>query len=148
MLETVPEAPAAWVGHSFGGRLVVELAARRPELVERAVLLDPALRIVPPNALRLAEAELAAPDGEYSRAAVIAAFGELARRPPPYDRLRCPVTLVRGTEESVVGPNRLRVFQEALGDRLRIVHVPGGHDVLVDAFDATAEAVASALATA
>ena len=35
------------VGHSFGGRLVLELAARRPELVARAVLLDPAIQILP-----------------------------------------------------------------------------------------------------
>ena len=32
----------AWVGHSFGGKLVAELAARYPDRVERAVLLDPA----------------------------------------------------------------------------------------------------------
>ena len=38
---------AAWVGHSFGGRLVAELAAREPERVERAVLLDPALHVEP-----------------------------------------------------------------------------------------------------
>ncbi len=38
---------AAWVGHSFGGKLVAELAARHPERVERAVLLDPALHIDP-----------------------------------------------------------------------------------------------------
>ena len=37
----------AWVGHSFGGRLVAELAARAPERVERAVLLDPALHVDP-----------------------------------------------------------------------------------------------------
>lgn len=38
---------APWIGHSFGGRLVAELALRRPELVARAVLLDPALHIEP-----------------------------------------------------------------------------------------------------
>lgn len=36
---------AVWVGHSFGGRLVAELAARHPALVERAVLLDPAMHL-------------------------------------------------------------------------------------------------------
>jgi lipase len=39
--------PADWIGHSFGGRLVLELAARHPELVRRAVLLDPALWVPP-----------------------------------------------------------------------------------------------------
>ena len=38
---------AAWIGHSLGGRLVAELAAREPERVERAVLLDPALHVEP-----------------------------------------------------------------------------------------------------
>ena len=42
--ETVT-APATWIGHSFGGRLVMELAARDPVLVERAVLLDPAIAV-------------------------------------------------------------------------------------------------------
>jgi lipase len=47
--------PADWIGHSFGGRLVVELAARRPELVRRAVLLDPALWAPPDFAAARAE---------------------------------------------------------------------------------------------
>ena len=37
----------AWIGHSFGGKLVAELAARYPDRVERAVLLDPAMHIEP-----------------------------------------------------------------------------------------------------
>jgi len=48
LLETFePEGPAMWVGHSFGGRLMLELAARRPELLVCAVLLDPAIQILP-----------------------------------------------------------------------------------------------------
>jgi lipase len=42
--ETFP-APATWIGHSFGGRLLIELAAREPKLVDRAVLLDPAIHV-------------------------------------------------------------------------------------------------------
>lgn len=34
---------AAWVGHSFGGRLMAEVAAVAPGRVERAALLDPAM---------------------------------------------------------------------------------------------------------
>jgi lipase len=48
---------ADWVGHSFGGRLVIELAARAPERMERAVLLDPAVWVPPPTALERAEQE-------------------------------------------------------------------------------------------
>jgi lipase len=54
LLETVAE-PATWIGHSFGGRLVAELAERHPDRVERAVLLDPALHIPPATALEQAE---------------------------------------------------------------------------------------------
>src|SRR5438067_5170952 len=48
---------ADWVGHSFGGRLVLELAARHPERIRRAVLLDPAIQILPHVAEFVAEAE-------------------------------------------------------------------------------------------
>jgi lipase len=38
---------AAWIGHSFGGRLVLEICAVAPERVKRAVLLDPAIHLLP-----------------------------------------------------------------------------------------------------
>ena len=47
-----------WVGHSFGGRLILELAARRPERIRRAVLLDPAIQILPEIAEWVASTEL------------------------------------------------------------------------------------------
>jgi lipase len=50
-----------WVGHSFGGRLVLELAARRPERIRRAVLLDPAIQILPHVAEQVAVTELREP---------------------------------------------------------------------------------------
>ena len=46
---------AAWLGHSFGGRIVAELSAAAPERVDRAVLLDPAMRIEPDIAYTSAE---------------------------------------------------------------------------------------------
>jgi lipase len=55
--ETVAE-PAVWIGHSFGGRLVMELAARQPGLVERAILLDPAIAVPPDIAQARATEEL------------------------------------------------------------------------------------------
>ena len=57
ILASVPAGPAIWVGHSFGGRLAVELAAREPDRVERMVLLDPALQILPRVAFDMAELE-------------------------------------------------------------------------------------------
>lgn len=56
LLETF-DTPAAWVGHSLGGRLVMELTARRPKLVERAILIDPAMRVPADIAGRLAAYE-------------------------------------------------------------------------------------------
>jgi lipase len=46
---------AAWLGHSFGGRIVAELSAASPDRVERAVLLDPAMRIEAHIALESSE---------------------------------------------------------------------------------------------
>ncbi len=60
-LEDVAETAggaADWIGHSFGGRLVLELAARRPELVRRAVLLDPALWVPPDYAQERADEQV------------------------------------------------------------------------------------------
>ncbi|MDQ2911419.1 MAG: alpha/beta hydrolase [Actinomycetota bacterium] len=58
VLETLTAAgveSAAWVGHSFGGRLVLELSARAPERITSAVLLDPAIQILPHVGLDFAQ---------------------------------------------------------------------------------------------
>jgi lipase len=55
IVKTVGVDPAFLVGHSFGGRLAFEIAARAPKLVPRLVLLDPALYLPPEIALAAAE---------------------------------------------------------------------------------------------
>ena len=50
-----------WVGHSFGGRLVLELAAAHPDRIRRVVLLDPAIDLLPHVAQLAAELELDEP---------------------------------------------------------------------------------------
>jgi lipase len=55
VVETVGAEAAFLVGHSFGGRIAFELAARAPKLVPRLVLLDPALFVLPTVALFAAE---------------------------------------------------------------------------------------------
>ena len=55
--EALDLSTADWVGHSFGGRLVLELAAARPQLVRRAALLDPAIQLLPQIALDVADFE-------------------------------------------------------------------------------------------
>jgi lipase len=67
LLETVDNAGvrcADWVGHSFGGRVLLELAASHPERVERVVLLDPAIQLLPHVGFDFAERERA--DRAYS----------------------------------------------------------------------------------
>jgi lipase len=58
VLETMDAAgveSAAWIGHSFGGRLALEAAASAPQRVERIALLDPAIDVIPHVALNTAE---------------------------------------------------------------------------------------------
>ena len=175
------EPPFALVGHSFGGRLVMELRAAAPAVVSRAVLLDPAIWVPPPVALHVAEREraerifttadeaielryrtsrlLSTPRGlleqemedhlvaggdgyryRYAQSAVVAALGELARTPPGQSALRVPTLLVRGAETDVV-PRDLVDWYREIGEPLEVVEVPGGHNVLWDAFDETTAAV-------
>jgi lipase len=187
IVETVGARPAALVGHSFGGRLAFELAARAPKLVPRLVLLDPAIHVLPHVALYAAEnarrerayvsfdegidrrydesqldraprelveeelrSHLVSSDDDryryrYCQAAVVAAYGELASQPPPFERVRVPTLVVLGEGSYLPYDHLLDAHRAALGDLLEVVVVPGGHTVLWDALGETAEAVASFL---
>ena len=186
VVETVRRAgvdhPTVWLGHSFGGRLVLELTAREPDRVERIVLLDPAVWVPPPIARERAELErvdrvfesaeeailariesgavlhtprafldeemaehLVPADGgfafRYCRSAVIAAFGEMAKPPPPFEALRVPTLLVRGESSEVVPEILVELYRAGIGDLLDVVTVPGGHTIFWDAYEQTATAV-------
>jgi len=174
---------AAWLGHSFGARVAYEVAAAEPRLVERLLLLDPAIRIAPAvglyaaeNARRervyatfaegvdrryeesalhstprdLLEAELRlhlVEDDEgrwryrYCQSAVVAAYGEMTRQPPPFERVRVPTLLLLGERSYLPYDELLQPHAQALGDLLQVVRVPGGHTVLWDALDETVAAV-------
>ena len=182
IVETVGTAPAILIGHSFGGRLALELAARAPKLVPKLVLLDPAIHVPPPVALfaaenarkerayvsfeegidrRYDESQLSRAPRElveeelrghlvwddngyryrYGHAAVVAAYGVMASQPASFEHARVPTLLVLG-ESSYLSPDAwLPACREALGDRLELITVPGGHTVLWDALDETSEAV-------
>src|SRR5262249_16517117 len=56
-LDTAGVRGAPFVGHSFGGRLILELAALDPYRIERAALLDPAIQILPHVGYDFAERE-------------------------------------------------------------------------------------------
>jgi lipase len=182
LLETAPADARLWVGHSFGGRLVLELAARHPERVDRAVLLDPAIWVPPPYALARAElqrhdrswasieaaAEERFADGgvrggsrqvveddfrrhleqdgdgrfrlRYCRSAVIAAFSVMART-PPQEQLTVPVHALRALESEVCPAQLAEAYAELAGPNFTHAEIPGGHIVMWDAFDETAEAI-------
>jgi lipase len=60
-IDALEVGQADWLGHSFGGRLVLELAAAHPARLRRAVLLDPAIDLLPHVAQVAAELELVEP---------------------------------------------------------------------------------------
>jgi lipase len=181
--ETIGAEPAFLLGHSFGGRLAFELAARAPELAPKLVLLDPAIVLPGPVALVAAEnarkelsfvsfdelverrfdesqlhfaprelvAEDLAPhvetgdDGRlryrYCQSAVVAAYGEMASAPPAFEDVRVPTLLVLGEKSYLPYDHLLDAHRAALGDLLEVAVVPGGHSVLWDALEVTAEVV-------
>lgn len=172
---------ATWVGHSYGGRLVAELAASHPDRVERAVLLDPAMHVDPAIATERAEGLLGdlsfgSPDEaidarlgdgtlfttprvvledeadvhlvrgadgrwrwRFSPASVIAAWSVMASPPPAWPA--CPTLVVIGAQSWI--SNRVPRLPH-----LTSVPVPGGHTVLWDDPEATADAVADFLGVA
>jgi lipase len=181
VVETAGVETATWIGHSYGARLVGELAARDPQRVERAVLLDPALQVLPHVAEQMAEEDLRdvsfatvdeaidarlasgrlfhtprelledelpafleqGRDGRiryrHFRPAVAVAWSEMAKPPPPYARV--PTLLVLGAQSWIVSDEQREEMQRQLGDLLEVVTVRGGHVVLWDALDETADAV-------
>jgi lipase len=81
----------------------------------------------------------------YAQSAVVAAYGEMSREPPPFERVRVPTLLVLGEESYLPYDHLLDAHAAALGAELRVERVPGGHTVLWDALDETAAAVESFL---
>lgn len=62
VLETLDAAGvrrADWIGHSLGGRLVLEIATLAPDRIHRVVLLDPAIQLLPHVGYDFAERERA-----------------------------------------------------------------------------------------
>ncbi|HXR30735.1 MAG TPA: alpha/beta hydrolase [Solirubrobacterales bacterium] len=91
---------ATWIGHSFGGRLAACVAAQAVERIDRLVLLEPGLEVLPERALQSAEIErldwsFATVDG-----ALNALLSSVSMVPPPRD------AVARYVEDDVVkGPD-------------------------------------------
>ncbi len=81
----------------------------------------------------------------YSQAAVVAAYGEMASEPPPFERVRVPTLLVLGEASYLPYDHLLDAHRSALGDLLQVAVVPGGHTVLWDALSETTEAITAFL---
>ena len=77
----------------------------------------------------------------YLQSAVIAAYGEMSREPPPFELARVPTLLVLGEESYIPYDHLLDAHMAVLGEELEVVRVPGGHTVLWDAFEETVAAV-------
>jgi lipase len=77
----------------------------------------------------------------YCQSAVVAAYGEMSREPPPFERVRVPTLLVLGETSYLPYDELLGPHSAALGDLLEIVRLPAGHTLLWDALDETAAAV-------
>jgi lipase len=160
-----------WVGHSFGGRLVLELAARRPELVRRAVLLDPAINVLPHIAAVVADQERA--DAVYDS---VEAYVDSRSDAGGMDRARAVADMALHVDELPDGRVRRRscqaavvsiygelatepppppaaptlllyapdyglVREEQVAQYEHVVEVPGMHMVMWAAFDQTADEV-------
>ena len=74
----------------------------------------------------------------YSREATVAVMGELTRELPSLAAL--PTLLVIADESYLPSREWAEELEQKL-ENLEVVRVPGGHDVLVDAFDQTAAAI-------
>jgi lipase len=81
----------------------------------------------------------------YCQSAVVAAYGEMASPPPPFEQVPVRTLLVLGESSYLPYDHLLDAHRAALGDVLEVVVVPGGHTVLWDAFVETSEAVVSFL---
>jgi lipase len=82
----------------------------------------------------------------YCQSAVVAAYGEMAREPPPFERVRIPTLLVLGETSYLPYDWLIDAHAAALGDLLQVVPIAAGHTLLWDAFDETAAAVEAFLA--
>jgi pimeloyl-ACP methyl ester carboxylesterase len=108
------QRPAVLAGHSMGGAIAVLVAATRPELVDRLVLLSPAgLPLTKPLQASARDFLRQLAGGLYPRAAVVSGALDLVRAP------RSALLLAR------------RVRELDLGAEMRRVHTAGIPTVVV-----------------
>lgn len=77
----------------------------------------------------------------YCQSTVVAAYGEMTRRPPSFEQVRIPTLLVLGETSYLPYDELLGAHAAALGDLLEVARIRAGHTVLWDALDATVDVV-------
>lgn len=138
--------PAVLIGHSMGAQVVVEIAARHPEVVDRVVLIgptvDPSARTAPRQLWRLlrdiaveSPRVIAVGAREYLRAGprmrakLRAMLVHRIERTLP--RVAAPALVLRGEDDIVAPPEWCRSVVAALPDG-RLVEVPDhGHETMI-----------------
>jgi lipase len=80
----------------------------------------------------------------YSPLAAIAAWSEMADRPP--DVADVPTLFLRGERSWLPLDPHVERYRQRLGDRLRLATVTGGHSLMWDAFEPTSDLLADFLA--
>jgi lipase len=81
----------------------------------------------------------------FSRAAAITMWSEMATPPPLFERCRLPTLLIVGAESDLVPQKQIESYKYALGDFLEVKTVRAKHQVIGDATDEVAAAVAAFL---
>ncbi len=161
------------VGHAFGNRVARCLAADRPDLVARVVLLGCSGKIQPTpeiaEAIRLAQA-VDTPDDAREDAVRAAWFGPDADITPwmsgwsqPVMKAylaaaaatdiadwwtagRAAVLIIQGAADVAAPPENGHLLKEEIGDRAELRDLPGvGHSVAIEAPDAVAAAISDYL---
>lgn len=129
------------VGSSLGGWLASQWAESNPDRVDRLVLLCPALDVAGlwPDLLQPGELETWERDGSLLTTDAAGrevhlhyAFFEEIRQQPGWPELRCPVTILHGTQDDVVPIEISQTWLErhqarAGASPARLVEVRDGH---------------------
>jgi len=176
VIEAEQAAPATIIAHAFGNRVARCLAADRPELVERVVLLSASGKVQPTpeiaEAIKLAQGPDTPPD--LRRKAAKAAWFSGDNDPTPWlsgwsqevikaslaaaaatetahwwTAGKAKVLIVQGLDDVSAPPGNGQLIKEEVGARATLVNLPGvGHALALENPRKVADAVLGWLKTA
>ncbi|MFL5841027.1 MAG: alpha/beta fold hydrolase [Thermoleophilaceae bacterium] len=132
----IDTGPVTLIGQSLGGHTAFLVAARRPDLAERLIVIEASPERGPEGPDRVRQALLANPSpygSELDPDAAAAALAQIAERDfwGEWAQIRCPVLVVRGERGDMSRQVAERMCAQL--ERARLVEIPGaGHDVHLD----------------